>query len=84
MHLIIKMFQSPKFWIGALLYGLSTVIYFLLLSKAKFFSVQLTMTGVAVLVSVAISYFFFHENVTVLNLVGVAFVLAGIVLVTRI
>lgn len=81
-QLVLEMLKTYKFWLGAALYLLSTVVYFILLSKAKFFSVQLTMTGVAIIVSVLTSYFFFHEHITLLNLLGVLFVIGGIVLVT--
>ena len=82
-QLLLKMLATSKFWIGACLYGISTVVYFVLLSKARFFSVQLTMTGVAVIMSILIAHFFFHEQITSLNIVGVFFVLIGIIFVTH-
>ena len=79
--LISKLIQSPKLWLGALFYIVGTFFYFLLLSKAKFFSIQITMTGLAIIFSVLISYFFFKEAVTLPNLVGIILVLIGIFLV---
>lgn len=82
-ELIISVIKFPRFWIGALLYVLSIGIYFILLSKAKFFSVQITMTAVAIIMSVLISHFFFKEYISGTNIAGIILVMAGIVLVTR-
>ena len=81
-QLIAQVLSSPKFWAGATLYVISTVLYFLLLSKAKFFMVQITMTGVAILMAVLISYFLFHESMSLANFAGILFVIVGIILVT--
>lgn len=80
-ELLTKLIVSPRFWFGAVFYGMGTILYFLLLSKVKFFSVQITMTGLAIVFSVFISYFFFHERVSSANLLGVILVLGGVVLV---
>ncbi len=82
-ELLTKLVHSPKLWLGGLFYALGTVLYFLLLSRVKFFSVQLTMTGLAIIFSVAISYFLFKEPVSIANAIGIIFVLAGIFLVMR-
>lgn len=81
-QLLLRMIMSYRFWIGASFYALGTVLYLLLLSKARFFSVQITMTGVALILSTGVSYFVFHETIHLYNLVGLALVLAGITLVT--
>lgn len=74
---------SPKFWLGAFFYGTGTLIYLLLLSKVKFFSVQISMTGLAIIFSVLISHFIFKESITVVNFIGIVLVLSGILLVMR-
>lgn len=81
--LLTKMALSPKFWLGVTFYLAGTAIYFLLLSKVRFFSVQITMTGLAIVFSVLIAHFFFKEPVSLINLAGVAMVLSGIMLVFR-
>lgn len=81
--LIIGVFSSSKFWIGTVLYGVSTVLYFLLLSRAKFFGVQMTMTGVAIVSAILISHFFFKESISVINATGIVCIIIGIILVTK-
>lgn len=80
-ELLSKLIISQRFWFGAFFYAMGTILYFLLLSKVKFFSVQITMTGLAIIFSVAISYFFFKEQVSIYNGIGVVLVLSGIILV---
>ncbi|MCX6729311.1 MAG: hypothetical protein NTV95_01515 [Candidatus Saccharibacteria bacterium] len=79
--LIKNMLFQPKFWLGVTCYLIGTGCYFLLLSRAKFFSVQITMTGLAIVLSVLVAKFLFHEQVSLLNLVGVFLVLSGTVLI---
>src|SRR5690348_3884135 len=38
---------SPRMWLGAGVYILATLLYFFMLSKLKFFSVQIAMTGLS-------------------------------------
>ncbi|MCA9301633.1 hypothetical protein KC974_03720 [Candidatus Saccharibacteria bacterium] len=83
MTLILKLAQSPKFWLGAIFYALGTLCYFLILSKAKFFSVQMTMTGLAIIFSTAVSYFYFKESISVFNFAGIVLILLGIFLVFK-
>lgn len=80
-ELLSKLAQSSHLWLGGMFYVVGTFLYFLLLSKAKFFSVQITMTGLAIIFSVVISHFIFHEAVSAANMAGIAFVLVGIFLV---
>ena len=81
--LLTKMILSPRFWLGVCFYLVGTGLYFLLLSKVRFFSVQITMTGLAVVLSVLIAHFFFKESISPLNLVGVSLVVSGIFLVFK-
>lgn len=81
--MVTKLVQSPKLWIGGLFYVLGTLIYFLLLSKAKFFSVQIGMTGLAIVFSTLIAHFLFKETVSTYNAVGIVFVLCGVFLVLK-
>lgn len=82
-ELVLLMVQNYRFWIGAFLYAFSTVLYFLLLSKAKFFSVQVTMTGVAIVMALLISYFFFQEKISLINLIGVLLIFCGVLMVMQ-
>lgn len=83
MDLLLKLPTTPRFWLGVLCYGIGTLAYFLLLSKIKFFSVQITMTGLAIIFSTLLSYFAFKESLSTANIVGMLTVLLGIFLATR-
>lgn len=76
-----RFISSPKIWIGGLLYVFATVVYFVLLSKYKFFAVQATMAGLAIIFSTILSYMLFHEKVSALNIFGMFLVIGGITLV---
>lgn len=73
--------KSPTVWMGLLFYVLATGLYFFLLSKYKFFSLQLSMTALAILLSTLVSVFLFHEKLSSLNMAGLAAILAGIFMV---
>ena len=75
--------QNPKVWIGGTLYVGATLLYFFILSKNKFFSVQVTMTALSILLSTTFAIIFFHEKPGVVNMVGVGLVLAGLFCVLR-
>lgn len=80
-ELLTGLLVNSRFWIGALFYVIGTVCYFLLLSKVKFFSVQITMTGLAIILSVAVSHFILKESVSAMNAVGILLIILGIALV---
>jgi drug/metabolite transporter (DMT)-like permease len=78
-----RLIGSPKIWIGGLLYVFATAVYFVLLSKYKFFAVQATMAGLAIIFSTLLSYVLFHEKINALNIFGMCLVIGGITLVFR-
>jgi drug/metabolite transporter (DMT)-like permease len=76
--IILAFIQNPKIWGGIFLYALATLVYFLLLSRHKFFAVQLGLAALAILFSTALSAFLFHEKLTPLNLIGMVTVIGGL------
>jgi drug/metabolite transporter (DMT)-like permease len=73
--------SNPKIWGGIGLYILATGVYFVLLSRHKFFVVQIGLAALAILFSTALSSFFFHEKLTIINLVGMIIVICGLAMV---
>lgn len=71
---------TPEILVGFALYGLSAILYILLLTR-----VPLNVAGPAVAIgyvfSVLIGYFLFRENLTTLRLVGLALIACGVILV---
>jgi multidrug transporter EmrE-like cation transporter len=76
-----NLITSPRIWLGIIIYVGATVVYFLLLSKAKFFSVQVSMTAISILFSTLLAAMLFDEKITPLNLAGMILVLDGLPLV---
>jgi drug/metabolite transporter (DMT)-like permease len=74
---------SPGIWIGGIIYIVATVFYLLSLSKNNFFVVQSTMTGLALVFSTIIAGLLFQEKITSLNLVGIAVVFIGAMLIVQ-
>ena len=80
---VLNLLTSWKMWLGALIYVLATLVYFILLTKLRFFSVQVAMTGVSILLSVAVAYAIFGERPSLLNGMGILLVFCGLVLVLQ-
>lgn len=74
---------NPGIWIGGIIYILATAVYLLSLSKNNFFVVQTSMTGLALVFSTIIASLFFHEKITIINLIGVAVVFIGAMLIVQ-
>jgi drug/metabolite transporter (DMT)-like permease len=76
-----NLISNPRMWLGAFIYIIATLLYFFLLSKLRFFSVQVAMTGLSIAFSTLLAYIYFHENISLLNIVGAAVILCGVALV---
>lgn len=76
-----NLITSPRIWLGGFIYICATGVYFLLLSKVKFFSVQVAMTAVSIILSTILSVVFFKEALTIVNIMGMLLVLLGLTLV---
>lgn len=72
---------GPRIWLGALLYICATLVYFLALSKLRFFTIQLSVTALAIILSTTLSRLLFHESLTALNIIGMLLMLGGVGLV---
>lgn len=80
-NIVVNLFTSPHIWVGILLYIAATGAYFALLSKARFFSVQISVTATAVILSTLLAALLFHEKISALNICGMALVLTGLAFV---
>lgn len=77
----INLVSSWKMWLGAFIYIIATLVYFYMLSKLKFFSVQIAMTALSIIFSTTLSILIFNEKPTAINITGALIVLFGITLV---
>lgn len=72
-----------KIWAGVFIYIAATLVYFYLLSKTKFFSVQVAMTALSIIFSTVLSVVVFSEKISLVNIIGMFVVFAGILLVVH-
>lgn len=79
----LNLISNWKMWLGASIYIIATLIYFYMLSKLKFFSVQITMTALSIIFSTALSIFLFSEKPSVINCIGIFIVFIGIMLILK-
>jgi hypothetical protein len=77
-QIAMNLLTSPHMWIGGLIYVVATVVYLMLLSKLRFFSVQISMTAIGIVLSTLLSVVLFKEQLSYLNLLGAALVLLGV------
>ena len=73
--------RSPKLYLGALIYIIATLGYIYLLSRYKYFQVQSLVVGGSLVLTLVLASGLFQEHVSVPNVVGVALILFGAVLV---
>jgi drug/metabolite transporter (DMT)-like permease len=76
-----NLISNPRIWAGIILYIATTAVYFILLSKIKFFTVQVTMTALSIVFSTLLAALFFHERISAINIAGMFVVLLGLPMV---
>ena len=76
-----NLITSPRIWIGGFIYIAATIVYFIMLSRIKFFSVQISMTAASILFSTALAVLLFNEKLSLLNIMGMVLVLVALPLV---
>jgi uncharacterized membrane protein len=79
----VNLITSTKIWLGVVLYVIATGVYFLVVSKGKFFHVQILLVSVSIVLAAIIAAVLFNERISTPNIVGMVFVLAGLILVLR-
>lgn len=78
-----NLLTSSRIWIGIFLYIIATGVYFIVVSKGKFFHVQVLLVCLAVIFAAILAAILFHERITALNIVGIILVLVGLVFILR-
>jgi len=79
----INLLTSPGIWAGALLYIAATLVYFMMLSRGKFFIIQITMAGIATILSTILASVLFKEALSLENILGMLIVIIGLFFVMR-
>lgn len=79
---LLNVVQSLWVWIGLLFYVLSAITNIQLL-KYLDYSIAFPMTALTYVWTVAISYFLFNEKITGRKVIAIAFILVGIIIISR-
>ncbi len=74
--------SSPFLWLGLCCYGISTVVWLMILSRVHL-TYAYPLLSVGYILVVALSYFIFKEPVTWLRFGGVLVIVAGVIMVTH-
>lgn len=67
---------------GIISYGISFLLWIKVLSKVEL-SYAYPMVSLGYVLVMIFSYFFFKENITPIRILGVAFIMIGVILVAR-
>ncbi|PKM76540.1 MAG: hypothetical protein CVU90_12005 [Firmicutes bacterium HGW-Firmicutes-15] len=76
---VLTALTSPLIWTGIGLYGLATIIWLIVLSRANLSTVY-PMQSMAYVFGMMGGIFFFGERVPIIGWVGIAFILLGVFL----
>jgi len=77
-----SLITSPAIVIGALLFGLSSLLWLLAISEADL-SYAYPLLGLGYAVVAVLSWLFFHEALSTLRFIGVFIITAGVILMAR-
>ncbi|HNT30645.1 MAG TPA: hypothetical protein PKL83_06870 [bacterium] len=75
-------FTNPAILLGEFLYGMSAILWLVVLSKINL-SIAYPMLSLGYILVLGISAWLFHEPVQAINIVGVILICGGVVLVSR-
>jgi drug/metabolite transporter (DMT)-like permease len=80
-QIAVNLLTSLHIWAGTGLYIIATLLHLFLLSQLRFFSVTVSVTAMAVVLSTLSSVLIFKEQFNLLNIAGALLVVVGIPLV---
>lgn len=75
-------FVNPPMLFGFFFYGLSSIIWVLVLRKVQL-SYAYPMISLGYIIVFIASYFLFNESLNLYRLIGIAFILTGIIFVAK-
>ncbi|GHU26663.1 membrane protein [Bacilli bacterium] len=77
-----KMLTNWQLWLAISSYGISTIIWMMALSKFEV-SFAYTFSALGFVLVALCGYFFFHEQIGILRLVGIGFICVGVLLIAK-
>ncbi|BAH06396.1 SMR family transporter [Clostridium kluyveri] len=79
---IFNILKNMPVMLGIISYGLSFLIWIKVLSKVEL-SYAYPMVSLGYVITMMFSYFVFKENISLIRILGVVFIILGVVLVSR-
>lgn len=77
-----EMVFNPWVWIGILSFGVSFILYSVVLTRMNLSIAYPTMTGVGFVIISIVSVLLFHESISLVQAGGLALIIAGIWIVS--
>jgi multidrug transporter EmrE-like cation transporter len=78
---IFRIFFSPFIFLGIATYGVSTIFWIITLSKFDL-SYAYPFLSVGYILILFVSFFIFHESITVFKIMGIFAIVAGLILIS--
>lgn len=79
---IIGILKNLPVMLGIISYGLSFFIWIKVLSKVEL-SYAYPMVSIGYIITMIFSYFLFKENISFIRILGVVFIIIGVILISR-
>ncbi|MCI1943939.1 SMR family transporter [Clostridium luticellarii] len=79
---ILSILKNIPVMCGIISYGLSFLLWIKVLSKVEL-SYAYPMVSLGYIITMLFSYFVFKENITLMRILGVGFIIIGVILVSR-
>ncbi|ADK14401.1 MULTISPECIES: EamA family transporter [Clostridium] len=79
---ILSILKNLPVMLGIISYGLSFLLWIKVLSKVEL-SYAYPMVSLGYIITMVFSYFMFKENISFIRILGVAFIMLGVILVSR-
>ncbi|MBU5482805.1 EamA family transporter [Clostridium sp. MSJ-11] len=82
MYTFVNILKNVPLMVGIISYGVSFLIWIKVLSKVEL-SYAYPMVSLGYVIVLFFSYFLFKENITYLRIIGILFIIVGVIFVSR-
>lgn len=82
-HLILRFLLNPWYYVAGILYVTATFLYVKILTDGDLSMTYIILTAATILITTILSYLFFKETLSVINIVGIVVIILGILLITK-
>lgn len=80
---LLKLLISPYILGGLISYGVATLMYMILLSKYEYTNLQAVVVSASLAATFLAASLLFSEKISAYNLLGLGFLLIGVLLITK-